>query len=213
MPEPIIEQLIVGPLEVFCYLIGCPKAKEAVIVDPGADEDAIIATLKSLQLRPIMIINTHVHPDHTGGNRALKRIFNIPIAMHEADGGSFLNQINILLGNMFGTPPSPPPDILLKDSEKIKVGEIILEVIHTPGHTPGSICLYLPGHVFTGDTLFVRAIGRTDLPGGSWKTLINSIKTRLFTLPENTIVWPGHNYGQIPYSTIGEEKRFNPFLK
>jgi len=101
----------------------------------------------------------------------------------------------------------------LKDGNNVVLGPISLKVIHTPGHTPGSICLYYPGHVFTGDTLFVKAVGRTDLPGGSWETLIKSIKTRLFTLPEETIVWPGHDYGEKPNSTIGEEKRFNPFIK
>jgi len=213
MSELIIKQLIVGPLQVCCYFVGCSKTKEIIIIDPGGDEDFIIETIETLKLKPIMIVNTHAHPDHTAGNRALKQIFNLPIAMHEADGGSFLSQVSLFLGSMFGAPPSPSPDILLKDEDEIKIGKINLKIIHTPGHTPGSICLYYPGHIFTGDTLFVGAVGRTDLPGGSWETLINSIKTKLFTLPEDTIVWPGHNYGEKPHSTIGEEKKFNPFLK
>lgn len=211
--EIIIKQLVVGPLDVCCYLVGCSETREAAIVDPGGNEDLIVSTLEALGLKPTLIVNTHAHPDHTAGNRALKQLLNIPIAMHEADAGSFLNQVSLFLGSMFGAPPSPQPDMLLKDNETINVGNLSLKVIHTPGHTPGSICLYYPGHVFTGDTLFVGAVGRTDLPGGSWETLINSIKTKLFTLPEETIVWPGHNYGEKPSSTIKEEKIFNPFIK
>ena len=211
--EIFVKQLVVGPLAVCCYLVGYSETKETAIIDPGGDEDLIINTIKKMSLRPVIIINTHAHPDHTAGNQTLKQVFNIPIAMHESDAGSFLNQANLFLGSMVGALPTPQPDILLKDGNNVVLGEISLKVIHTPGHTPGSICLYYPGHVFTGDTLFVKAVGRTDLPGGSWETLIKSIKTRLFTLPEETIVWPGHDYGEKPNSTIGEEKRFNPFIK
>ena len=211
--EIFVKQLVVGPLAVCCYLVGYLQTKETAIIDPGGDEDLIINTIKKMSLRPVIIINTHAHPDHTAGNQTLKQVFNIPIAMHASDAGSFLNQANLFLGSMLGALPTPQPDILLKDGNNVVLGEISLKVIHTPGHTPGSICLYYPGHVFTGDTLFVKAVGRTDLPGGSWETLIKSIKTRLFTLPEETIVWPGHDYGEKPNSTIGEEKRFNPFIK
>lgn len=211
--EIFVKQLVVGPLAVCCYLVGYPQTKETAIIDPGGDEDLIINTIKKMSLRPVIIINTHAHPDHTAGNQTLKQVFNIPIAMHASDAGSFLNQANLFLSSMVGALPTPQPDILLKDGNNVVLGEISLKVIHTPGHTPGSICLYYPGHVFTGDTLFVKAVGRTDLPGGSWETLIKSIKTRLFTLPEETIVWPGHDYGEKPNSTIGEEKRFNPFIK
>ena len=211
--EIFVKQLVVGPLAVCCYLVGYSETKETAIIDPGGDEDLIINTIKKMSLKPVIIINTHAHPDHTAGNQTLKQVFNIPIAMHESDAGSFLNQANLFLGSMVGALPTPQPDILLKDGNNVVLGEISLKVIHTPGHTPGSICLYYPGHVFTGDTLFVKAVGRTDLPGGSWETLIKSIKTRLFTLPEETIVWPGHDYGEKPNSTIGEEKRFNPFIK
>ena len=211
--EIFVKQLVVGPLAVCCYLVGYSETKETAIIDPGGDEDLIINTIKSMSLKPIIIINTHAHPDHTAGNQTLKQVFNIPIAMHESDAGSFLNQADLFLGSMVGALPTPQPDILLKNGNNVVLGEISLKVIHTPGHTPGSICLYYPSHVFTGDTLFVKAVGRTDLPGGSWETLIKSIKTRLFTLPEETIVWPGHDYGEKPNSTIGEEKRFNPFIK
>ncbi len=210
---PLIKQLIVGPLAVCCYLVGCPETKEAVIIDPGGDEGVIVNALEEMNLIPKLIVNTHAHPDHTGGNRALKQILNIPIAMHEADAGAFLRQANLLLGSMFSVTPSPEPDVLLKDGDEINFGQLALKVIHTPGHTPGSICLYYPGHVFTGDTLFVGAVGRTDLPGGDWRILVKSVKTRLFTLPDDTIVWPGHHYGSKPTSTIKEERLFNPYIK
>jgi hydroxyacylglutathione hydrolase len=114
---------------------------------------------------------------------------------------------------MFGAKQSPPADILVKDGAIISTGNIELKVIHTPGHSPGGICLYTPGYVFTGDTLFVEAVGRTDLPGGSWQIMYNSIQTKLFTLPDDTKVMPGHNYGRTPTSTIGHEKKHNPSVQ
>jgi len=114
---------------------------------------------------------------------------------------------------MFGAKPSPPADILVKDGDTISVGNIDLKVLATPGHSPGGMCLYTPGYVFTGDTLCVEAVGRTDLPGGSWQTMYDSIKQRLFTLPDNTRVMPGHNYGRTATSTIGHEKKFNPSVQ
>jgi hydroxyacylglutathione hydrolase len=114
---------------------------------------------------------------------------------------------------MFGAKQSPPPDLLSQDGQIIAVGNVELKVIHTPGHSPGGICLYTPGYVFTGDTLFVEAVGRTDLPGGSWQTMYNAIKTKLFVLPDETKVMPGHNYGRTPTSTIGHEKKYNPSVR
>jgi len=114
---------------------------------------------------------------------------------------------------MFGASQSPPADILVQDGQTISVGNIELKVIHTPGHSPGGICLYTPGYVFTGDTLFVEAVGRTDLPGASWQTMYDSIKTKIFTLPDDTVVMPGHNYGRTPTSTVGHEKKHNPFVR
>ena len=113
---------------------------------------------------------------------------------------------------MFRAQLSPSPDILVKDGDIISVGNVALKVIHTPGHSPGGICLYSPGYVFTGDTLFVEAVGRTDLPGGSWQVMNKSIQEKLFCLPEETKVMPGHNYGRTPTSTIGHEKSNNPYL-
>jgi glyoxylase-like metal-dependent hydrolase (beta-lactamase superfamily II) len=210
--EIVIKQLVVGPLAVCCYLVGCPLTKETAIIDPGGEEEKIINTIETMTLKPIIIINTHGHPDHTAGNQKLKRVFNIPIAMHKADRGVLLDQLNLLLGGILNATPPPKPDILLNEADSISIGKFSLKVIYTPGHTSGSICLYNPGHVFTGDSLFVGGVGRTDFPGGSWEKLMSSIKEKLFTLPEETIVWPGHNYAERPYSTIREEKGSNPFI-
>jgi glyoxylase-like metal-dependent hydrolase (beta-lactamase superfamily II) len=114
---------------------------------------------------------------------------------------------------MLGGKASPKPDVLLKDNDTVNIGEIRLNVIHTPGHTPGGICLYAPGHIFTGDTLFVGAVGRADLPGGSLKQLLSSIREKIYTLPVDTIVWPGHDYGPLPSSTVQLEIESNPFTR
>jgi glyoxylase-like metal-dependent hydrolase (beta-lactamase superfamily II) len=114
---------------------------------------------------------------------------------------------------MFGATQSPPADITVKDGDTIDIGNLSLKIIHTPGHSPGGMALYTKGYVFTGDTLFVEAVGRTDLPGGSWSVMHNSITGRLCTLPDDTKVMPGHNYGRMPTSTIGHEKKHNPFLQ
>ncbi|CAD7773439.1 MAG: Hydroxyacylglutathione hydrolase [Candidatus Methanoperedenaceae archaeon GB50] len=204
--EIFVKQLVVGPLAVCCYLVGYSETKEIAIIDPGGDEDLIINTIKKMSLKPVIIINTHAHPDHTAGNQTLKQVFNIPIAMHESDAGSFLNQANLFLGSMVGGVAYPSNLIYCLRMETMWfLGPISLKVIHTPGHTPGSICLYYPGHVFTGDTLFVKAVGRTDLPGGSWETLIKSIKTRLFTSSRRKLL-----YGQV---MIMEKSQIQPSEK
>jgi glyoxylase-like metal-dependent hydrolase (beta-lactamase superfamily II) len=134
-----------------------------------------------------------------------------PIAIH-VDEASALAKPNMAMLAMFGAEPSPPASVLLKDGERLSFGNESVEVIHTPGHSPGGICLYFPGYVLTGDTLFVQGVGRTDLPGGSYEILQASIRNRLFTLPGDTIVLPGHNYGPTPTSTIQREKDENPFV-
>jgi glyoxylase-like metal-dependent hydrolase (beta-lactamase superfamily II) len=129
------------------------------------------------------------------------------------DDAIMLTHTPAMILRMFGAKASPPADILVKDGDTISVGNVELKVIHTPGHSPGGISLYTPGYVFTGDTLFVEAVGRTDLPGGSWQTMLKAIKEKLFCLPDDTKVMPGHNYGRMPTSTIGHEKTCNPFVQ
>jgi len=190
----IVKQIPVGALEVFSYIIGCEKTREALVVDPGGDVDLIVAKAKEENLNIKYLFNTHHHWDHTEGNGALKKITGAKIVMHALED-------DFLKG-------ASRADIRLKDEKTFQVGEITFRIFHTPGHTPGGLCLYAEGQLFTGDTLFVGDSGRTDLPGGHRPTLGASIR-RLMELPDDTMVWPGHDYGPTPSSTLRDEKRTN----
>ena len=203
-----IKQLQVGHMAVFAYLVGDTVTGDALVIDPADNAQEIIAVAKQNKLQINYIINTHGHVDHIGGNAEMQKLTGAKIIVHE-DDAIMLTSTPAMMLKMFGAKQSPPADILVKDGMIISAGNIELKVIHTPGHSPGGICLYTPGYVFTGDTLFVEAVGRTDLPGGSWQIMYNSIQTKLFTLPDDTKVMPGHNYGRTPTSTIGHEKKHN----
>ena len=203
-----IKQLQVGHMAVFAYLVGDTVTGDALVIDPADNVKEIIAVAKENKLQINYIINTHGHVDHIGGNAEMQKLTGAKIIVHE-DDAIMLTSTPAMMLKMFGAKQSPPADILVKDGMIISAGNIELKVIHTPGHSPGGICLYTPGYVFTGDSLFVEAVGRTDLPGGSWQIMYNSIQTRLFTLPDDTRVMPGHNYGRTPTSTIGHEKKYN----
>ena len=207
-----IEQMKVGYLDVFCYLVACSRTNEALVIDPAGDEEHVVKSIQQKQLTLRYIVNTHGHPDHTCGNAKVKTLTGAKIVMHELDAPIYNSKEGETMARQWGFTPSPPADITVKDGDEIVVGDVTLKVIHTPGHSPGGICLLGEGHVFTGDTLFVGGIGRTDLPGASMQEFMKSIKDRLLNLPEDTIVWPGHNYGFTPSSTIGHEKKTNPFL-
>ncbi|KJS02929.1 MAG: lactamase [Desulfobulbaceae bacterium BRH_c16a] len=207
----LIKQIIVGSMAVCCYIVACEKTKKAAVVDPGGDEAKILAELKKMGLDLEYIIATHGHPDHVCGNRKLQEQTGAKIIMHAADE-LFFNKPEVKnYFSMLGLAPSPPADLQVADGDEIAIGEVTLKVIHTPGHTPGGMCLYNAPDLFTGDTLFVGGLGRTDFPGGSHEELLRSIRTRLLVLPPETVVWPGHGYGG-SRSTIGEEMRTNPFL-
>lgn len=208
----ILRQIQVGQMMVFAYLLGDQETGEALVIDPAADVEEIIALAEENKLKIKYIVNTHSHLDHTSGNVDMKRLTGAQIIVHEAAADQLINTPEVYLA-MFQAQPSPPADITVKDGDQIRVGSIALTVIYTPGHSEGGMSLYMDGFVFTGDTLFVEAVGRTDFPGGSWDVMYQSIKDRLFTLPEETRVLPGHNYGPTPTSTIGHEKRYNPFLR
>ncbi len=208
----IIKQLIVGSMGVCCYIIGCEKTQKGAIVDPGGDENLILDAVKEMGLTIEYIIATHGHPDHVCGNRSLKEATGASIVMHEADDKYFGQAETKSYFSMLGLEASPPTDVIVKEDDIIQIGDEQLRVIHTPGHTPGGICLYNAPDVITGDTLFVGGIGRTDFPGGSYEELIDSLKEKVIILPEDTVVWPGHGYGG-SRSTIGEEKRSNPYLR
>lgn len=201
--------VIVGPLETNCYVYFCPETRECAVIDPGAEADQIFPLITHLNLKPVIILNTHGHVDHTGANVEIKDRYRAPIAMHQDDLPLLEENIQLEFGLMLGAKPTPRPDRLLMDGDEVRVGQTSLKVIHTPGHSPGSVCFYTPGILFSGDTLFCGGVGRTDLPGGSWKDLIRSLRTRVLTCPEETVVLPGHG----PRTTIGEEKENNPFLE
>ncbi|HNY86537.1 MAG TPA: MBL fold metallo-hydrolase [Candidatus Hydrogenedentes bacterium] len=192
------------PFVMNCYVL--EDDGEAVVVDPGEASPRLLNDLAALRVK--MIINTHCHCDHAGGNAGVKAATGAPLACH-ADDLPLLEAIE-QQGVMFGVhfPPSPPPDTLLKAGDTIVVGSQRLEVRHAPGHSPGHVVLVGDGFVLAGDVLFAGSIGRTDLPGGNYGQLLQSIRTELMTLPDDTVVYSGHG----PDTTIGVERRTNPFL-
>ncbi len=194
------------------YIIGCEDTKIGAIVDPGGDENRILKQADSLGLDIQYIVATHGHPDHVCGNRAIKEATGGAVVMHDADAEFFEKPETQNYFSMLGLEPSPPADIRLKDGDILEIGNLKWQVIHTPGHTPGGMCLYCPPNLLTGDTLFVEGVGRTDFPGGSYDTLLRSLKEKVLSLPDDTIIWPGHGYGG-SQSTIGAEKRSNPYLR
>lgn len=204
----IIKDLVVGPLMANCFIFGCNKTKEAVVIDPGGDADRILLSLADSELKVKYIINTHGHFDHVCGNGKMKDATGADILIHPLDAP----MLGMLSSNaaVFGisVENSPPCDQTIEEGETISFGNISLKVLHTPGHTPGGISLYTDGIVFVGDTLFAGSIGRTDFPGGDFDTLISSIKTKLFDMEDDMRVLSGHG----PETSIGSEKRFNPFV-
>jgi len=209
----IIKQIPAGPFQVLTYLVACPQIRDAVIIDPAGDEDKILAVIQTENLHVKYILNTHGHADHVLGNHKLKSLLNVPVCMHEADDTFFTDpDIREISSQELGLTPADPADIRLRDKDILEVGTLRIEVIHTPGHTPGSACYLVGENLFSGDTLFVGAAGRTDLVGGSLDTLIESIEKKLIVLPKQTIVWPGHDYGESPTSTIGREMEENPYI-
>ena len=173
----------------------------------------ILQTVYNAGYRITHVINTHHHADHSAGNADVIKATGARLCIHQLDAPALVKIAGKAFARMLGGKGSPAADRYLADGDTIAIGTVQLRVLHTPGHTPGSICLHAPGHVFTGDTLFVGAVGRTDLPGGNTKQLLVSIRSKLYTLPESTIVWPGHDYGDRPSSTISYEKRHNPFTR
>ena len=199
-----IDILPVGELEVNCYILSSEKTKNAILVDPGDDYPKIKAFLEKQKLMPRFILHTHGHFDHIGADNE----FGLPVYAHRLDA-ELLQSPKKNLSDSFSSSFQVNAEIhILEDKETVSLDELSLEVIHTPGHTPGGICLKSGNVIFTGDTLFAGGIGRTDFPGASEERLIQSIEERLMVFPDETLIYPGHG----PSSTIGRERKRNPFL-
>jgi hydroxyacylglutathione hydrolase len=198
---------MVGQLQTNCYIV--QSGQEALVVDAGDEPDRILRYLKDLKVTPKLIIATHTHFDHVLGVNGVRKATGQKFAIHKDDLSmleSMQSRVREFMG--FEVPPPPKPDLYLKEGDTVSFGGETLSVIHTPGHSPGSISLSGKGFVLTGDALFNQSIGRTDLPGGDYNVLIKSIKEKLFRLDDKTIVHPGHG----PETTIGDEKLTNPFV-
>jgi glyoxylase-like metal-dependent hydrolase (beta-lactamase superfamily II) len=204
----LIKTLMVGPLQVNCYIAACEKTRKAAVIDPGGDGERILKVIEGAGLQLEMIINTHGHFDHLGGTQLLVERTGAQLLIHEGDLPLLRRAADHAAAYGLPAVPSPEPSRTLEDGEKLPLGDLELEVIHVPGHAPGGICLLAEGHLFSGDALFAASIGRTDLPGGDHNTLIEGIRRRLLVLPDETVVHPGHG----PDTTIGREKAVNPFL-
>lgn len=204
--------LPVGPLQCNCVLLACEKTREAVLIDPGDEAEKIAAMVEETGVKVKYLLHTHAHFDHIGATGALHDKWKVPPCLHAHDQQLYDNLP--LQGQYFGMQFAKAPGVekFLSDEEEIPFGEHALQVLHTPGHSPGSICLKLKGgdeEVFSGDTLFYQSVGRADLWGGDAAQLVRSIKSRLFTLDDDVKVQPGHG----PGTSIGYEKRSNPFLR
>lgn len=207
----IINTLAVGPFAANCYIVGSSETKQGMIIDPGAEAKAILKSVQQTGLTISTIVITHAHMDHVGALRKVQDRTGAQFAIHEAEKG-FLFSAPMRMLTSLGVSPlkSPPrPDRLLRDGASVDVGNLHFEVLYTPGHSSGGICLSGHGVVFSGDTLFNSGIGRTDFPGMSHERLIRSIREKLMVLPDETVVYPGHG----PSTTIGDERRGNPFLQ
>lgn len=204
-----IEHYVVGAVGTNCYFAINEQTKECLVIDPGDNADALAGKIGEGGLVPKAILLTHGHFDHIMGVEGLKRRYDLPVYVHEADE-EMLERTDLNCGAMVGASVSLKADKLLRDGNRLKLAGLDIEVLHTPGHTPGGVCYYFPGEevVFSGDTLFCESVGRTDLPGGDMSALIHSIREKVLKLPDLTIVYPGHGEP----TKISTEKQYNPFI-
>jgi len=203
----ILRKLVIGPLMTNCYIVGSETTKEGMIIDPADEAAEILKGVKVLGLKIKYIVLTHSHPDHFGALTELKKATGADVLVHTEDAEILEMPPIAFLGATFSQ--TPPADRQLEDGDTIELSDLRFKVIHTPGHTPGSICLLSDGILFSGDTLFNYGIGRYDLPGGNYEKLMDSLHNKVLTLPDKTVVYSGHG----PETTIGDEKRANPFLE
>jgi hydroxyacylglutathione hydrolase len=207
----IHEILPVGPLQCNCSIIGDETTRDAIVIDPGDDIADVLAIIQKHNLQVRQIVITHAHIDHVGGAMKLRQVTTAPILMNQNDYAlvKMLDVQAAWLG--MKSPGQVEIDRSVGDADKVEAGPLVANVIHTPGHTEGSVCLYFPAQqkLIAGDTLFAGSIGRTDLPGGSYDKIIRSLHEKVLALPDETLVVPGHG----PLTTIGDERESNPFLK
>lgn len=189
----MLKMMPVGPYQANCYILGCKKTMDGIVIDPGGDAFRIVREVSGAGLMIKYILITHGHPDHTGAAWELKNIIKAPVWIHRLDAPGL----------------DFPPDGTVFDGQEIEVGTYRIRVIHTPGHSPGGVCFYAPGAVFTGDTLFAGSVGRTDFPGGDHNRLVKGVREKIFPLGDDLRVYPGHG----PASTIGQERIRNPFFR
>jgi hydroxyacylglutathione hydrolase len=209
----IVTTFPVGLLQCNCTILGDPETRQAIVVDPGDEAEKVLAALRREGLTCVAIVNTHTHIDHVGGNQAVKDRTGARLMLHEADLPLYddLAGQSAWTGGMIAAPPRAIVDEHVHQGDHVRAGAVDAEILHTPGHTPGSLCVHVGGAaplVLSGDTLFAGGIGRTDLWGGDFEQEIDSIRSKLLALPEGTRVIPGHG----PTTTIGQERRGNPFL-
>ncbi|MBZ4688027.1 MAG: hydroxyacylglutathione hydrolase [Clostridia bacterium] len=206
----ILHKVQVGSLATNCYIIACKDTKEAVVIDPGDEAEKILSVITKENLKVKYIINTHGHWDHIGADRPLKEHTNADLLIHEEDAEALQEGSKNLSMYMGESAQAPKADKLLREGDIIKFGnKMELKVLHTPGHTPGSICLVGQEILFSGDTVFAGSIGRTDLPGGSYNTIMESIQQKIMPLEDTFTVYPGHG----PQTSMKEEKESNPYFK
>ena len=207
----IHEILPVGPLQCNCSVIGDEASREAIVIDPGDDIEDVLALVRKHQLQVKQIVVTHAHIDHVGGAMKLRAATGGPILLNQNDY-ALLKMLDVQAAWIgVATPERVEIDRNLAHADTVKAGSLAAQVLHTPGHTEGSVCLYFPAEkkLIAGDTLFAGSIGRTDLPGGSYEKILHSLHQRVLALPDETVVIPGHG----PVTTIGQERESNPFLQ
>lgn len=205
-----VEHLAVGPVQTNCYLAINKETKETIIIDPGDDADRIGMRLMQLEAKPVAILLTHGHFDHAGAAKTLATQYDILVYAHEKEAKTLEDSRMNLSGPLAGGATTYHADVFFKDEQELTLAGLHMRVLFTPGHTPGGCCYYFPREdvLFSGDSLFCGSVGRTDFPGGSMRTLVDSVRNKLMSLPENTIVYPGHDIE----TTIEQERMYNPFL-